>query len=145
MSGQLWAIVGEAGQRLVWTASADQHPTDHGHAEDCAGQEVFPLDREPIAALGECVTATGEIGFDVSRIAPELIAQIKAEAARRIEAFAPLWRQINDLADPTDPGAIERRAKIDAVRAWSNEVEGLLAAAECPADVARIVAELEGA
>ncbi len=51
------------------------------------------------------------------------VAAIKAEAARKIEDVAPLWRQINDLTNPNASGAAERRQQIEAIRAWSNAEE----------------------
>lgn len=142
MRGQLWAIIEEDGYRLIWTASAEEHPRRAGHADECRGRKVVPLDREPANLLGEYVSAEGEIAFDVDRVADAWIAQIKTVAGCRIEAFAPLWRQLNDLADPADPGAIERRRRIDAVRAWSNWLEGRLRAARCTADVAAVLVDL---
>jgi len=142
MSGQLWAIIEDDTYRLIWTASADQHPVDAGHAQECRGRKVVALDREPVNLLGEYVSAEGEIAFDVRRVADGWAAAIKAEAGRRIEAFAPLWRQLNDLADPSDPAAIERRRRIDAVRAWSNEMEAKLLAATGPQGVQDVLRDL---
>lgn len=62
-----------------------------------------------------------------ARLRGGLIAAAKAEAGRRIDAIAPLWRQTNLLRD-VGPGAPEFAA-IDAVRAASNRLEALLAAA----------------
>lgn len=61
------------------------------------------------------------------RFRAALIGAAKAEAGRRIDAIAPLWRQTNLLRD-VGPGAPEFAA-IDAVRAASNRLEALLAAA----------------
>lgn len=61
----------------------------------------------------------------------QLIAQIRREAARRIELIAPLWRQVNDLHNPS-PAATARFAAIDAVRAASNLIEQDLAATDTP-------------
>lgn len=61
----------------------------------------------------------------------QLVAAIRREAARRIEAIAPAWRQLNDLRDPT-PAAAARFAAIDAVRAASNLIEQDMAATEVP-------------
>lgn len=67
------------------------------------------------------------------------IIDIKAEARRRILAIASLERQANDNAalamrDWTKPGpsqevaaAMERRARINAVRAASNQIEATVA------------------
>jgi hypothetical protein len=55
-----------------------------------------------------------------------LTRAIKREAARRIEAVAPVWRQINDSRAPSPEGA-RRFAQIDAIRAASNAFENTLA------------------
>ena len=125
MTAQLWALVTPDGSyALRFTDSVAHHPADYGHADECEGVEVWPLEREPRTALGEGVDpATGAFDFDIARVADCLIADIKAEAGRRIEAVAPLWRQINDLADPSAPGAAARAASIAAIRGWSNEAE----------------------
>lgn len=51
-----------------------------------------------------------------------LVLAIKAEAARRIEAIAPLWRQLNDSRAPT-PESAARFAAIDAIRGASALIE----------------------
>lgn len=53
---------------------------------------------------------------------PQLVQAIKAEAARRIELIAPLWRQLNDTRAPT-PESAARFAAIDQVRAASDLIE----------------------
>lgn len=128
---QLWAIVAPDGSFVLrFTASSAVHPAQSGHADECEGCAVWPLDRDPRLSLGEGVDPeSGEFDFDLSRAEVVLIASIKAEAARRIEAIAPLWRQINDLAEPQAVGAAERRAAIDEIRAWSNQAEAMLAEA----------------
>jgi hypothetical protein len=128
MTAQLWALVTPDGSyALRFTDSVGHHPADYGHADECEGAEVWPLDREPRAALGEGVDpATGAFDFDLARVADSLIAAIKAEAGRRIESVAPLWRQINDLTDPTAPGAADRAASIASIRNWSNEAETMV-------------------
>jgi len=86
------------------------------------------------------IIAPGADGLPTSRAPVEpadqrrarLVAATKREAARRIEAIAPLWRQLNDsralaIATGDVPAAIERRfAAIDAVRAASNRLEAAL-------------------
>lgn len=63
-----------------------------------------------------------------------LAAAVKREAARRITAVAPLWRQLNDLrdlarAEGEHRAAIERRcAAVDTLRAASDRLEAALAA-----------------
>ena len=54
--------------------------------------------------------------------AAEAVAAIKIEAARQIEAVAPLWQQLNDMRQPTSEGDA-RFAAIDAVRVWSDAEE----------------------
>jgi hypothetical protein len=62
-----------------------------------------------------------------------LLAAVKQEAARRILAVAPLWRQLNDVRDLAAAtgerrAAIERRcATVDALRAASERLETALA------------------
>ncbi len=51
-----------------------------------------------------------------------LVDAIKAEAARRILAIAPLWQQLNDLRSPTLE-ARHRGVQIDAIRHASNLIE----------------------
>ncbi len=125
---QLWALVAPDGCYVLrFTDSIAHHPADYGHSDECEGAEVWPLEREPRAALGEGVDpATGAFDFDIARVVDILIADIKTEAGRRIEAIAPLWRQINDLTDPSAPGASDRTASIAAIRNWSNEAETMV-------------------
>ena len=56
----------------------------------------------------------------------DLVAQIQAEARRRIEAISPPWRQMNDLREPSPSGAA-RFAAIDEIRAASTLIEQDLA------------------
>lgn len=132
---QIWAVTGSDGScTFIFTDSADRHPRRCGNASACKNRNVWPLAREPEAALGEAVDhATGAIVFLPSSVLPALILEIKCEAARRIETIAPLWRQTNDLREPTGAGAA-RFAEIDAVRVWSNRLE--LAAADARAAAA---------
>lgn len=63
-----------------------------------------------------------------------LAAEIRREASRRIRAVSPEWRQMNDLREPSEAGAI-RFARIGAIRAASNAIEelaALLTAADLP-------------
>lgn len=50
------------------------------------------------------------------------IRQTKREASRRITAISPVWRQMNDLRDPSAE-AQARFAALDAVRAASALIE----------------------
>lgn len=141
---QLWALVAPDGSYVLrFTNSADEHPAEHGHAEECEGMAVWPLEREPRLELGEGVDPeTGAFDFQHERVEARLVAAIKAEAGRRIEAIAPLWRQINDLNDPGAPGAAERATAITAIRAWSNDAEALLADASDAEELETILATI---
>ncbi|MEJ7933655.1 hypothetical protein WG907_05190 [Sphingobium sp. AN558] len=57
-----------------------------------------------------------------------LLRRVKREAARRIGAVAPVWRQLNDQREPSAAGAA-RFAAIDAIRAASDAIEATIAAA----------------
>lgn len=52
----------------------------------------------------------------------KLLAIVRREAATRIEAISPIWRQLNDQRDPSPAGAA-RFAAIDSVREASNAIE----------------------
>lgn len=58
--------------------------------------------------------------------------KIKREAVRRIDAIAPIWRQLNDQRDPSEAGAA-RFAAIDAIRAASDAIEQAVASASAKA------------
>lgn len=103
------------------------------------GKRVYQLEREPLPHLGEAVSFdTGKIAFRLSGVESTLIAEIKAAAAAKIAEVAPTWRQLNDLANPDEPGAVERRAQVNAIRSWSNELEASLSSAQSPSDIAAI-------
>lgn len=102
-----------------------------------AGAEIIATAKGPVARFPK---ATLEI------LRAAAIAAVKREARRRILAIAPLWRQLNDLASLVAPGcysaedehcAMERRQKIDDVRAASGRLEARLVtlSAEQLADV----------
>lgn len=93
---------------------SDLRPT---HIDTLTGSVVFPEghDAAQLMPLPADYWAKHDCDF--------AIAAIKAEAERRILEVAPIWRQLNDLADPTSPGAILRRAQINEIRAWSNAAE----------------------
>ena len=144
MTAQLWALVTPDGSyALRFTDSIAHHPADYGHADECEGVEVWPLERAPRAGLGEGVDpAPGAFVFSIGRGADSLVAAIKAEAGRRIEAIAPLWRQINDITDPGAPGAADRAASIAAIRAWSNEAETMVLTSLSADDLADTLAAI---
>jgi len=77
----------------------------------------------------------------LAQLRARAVARTKREAARRIEAIAPLWQQLNDSrAHPQLPEVEARFAAIDAVRAASNAIEtkiaGLSAASLAALDIA---------
>ena len=79
------------------------------------------------------LTASG--GLRIVRPAPdpdlrraELIAAVKREAALRIDSISPVWRQMNDMREPSEAGAL-RFAAIDRVRTASAQIERDIAAA----------------
>lgn len=140
---QPWALIAKNGAiRIIYTTGPDVHPEKAGHRDDCRGCEVVALDREPDFAMGETIKA-GAIAFDPALAAEAVFPRIKASAAARIERIAPLWRQINDLRNPADPGAAARSARIDAVRAWSNRMEAKLLACTSAAEARELLAEIE--
>lgn len=127
---RLWAIVARDGTYVL--RHCERHPARCGHRSECVGCAVWELDREPRIELGEGIDfGTGTFDFNLARVEPRIVAAIKAEAARRIDAISPDWRQRNDLRQPS-PAGDERWAAIDAVRGWSNMMEGLLARADSP-------------
>ncbi len=65
--------------------------------------------------------------IDADEIRANLVAAIRDEAARRINAVSPVWRQMNDQRQPSKAGAA-RFAQIDAIRAVSQRLEAELTA-----------------
>lgn len=59
---------------------------------------------------------------DLDQRRAELVHLTRQEAARRIEAISPVWRQMNDMREPSEAGAA-RFAAIDLVRAASGLIE----------------------
>lgn len=118
---------------LYYSASA------HGFFDD-ALHAVIPADARPVTAArhrelldAQATGATIEAGDNgkprirrpvvttaMRRVA--LARQVKRETARRIEAVAPIWRQLNDQRAPSPAGAA-RFAAIDAIRAASDAIE----------------------
>lgn len=118
-------------ERVHATLPDDAVPISAGeHArllgEQAAGRVILPgADGQPTARRP---AENGE------QLRTRLITATKREASRRIDAVAPLWRQLNDWRDlaTVEPGeeraAIERRvADINAIRAASNRLEQRLA------------------
>ena len=67
----------------------------------------------------------------------QLVAAVKREAARRIDAISPIWRQLNDLRATGGAGQAgkARFAQIDAIRAAADLIEADIASAKA-ADLA---------
>lgn len=57
----------------------------------------------------------------IANLREQKIRAVKAEAARRIEEIAPVWKQMNALRGQTEGALFDR---IDAVRDRSNALEG---------------------
>lgn len=62
----------------------------------------------------------------VDQLRAHMVGRIKREAARRIDAVAPPWRQINDQRLPSPDGEA-RFARIDAIRRASDAIEAEIA------------------
>lgn len=150
MSDQLWAIVSRSGAfRLIYTTGSDVHPAEDGHRAELRGKAVWPLDRDPVE--GERVDfQTGELIYAPDHAQPgrdtpleRLFSEIKAEAARRILEEYPLWKQLNDRDLPADDhGVIQRKARRDEIRAWSDALEARADAAKSVDELVKIRAEL---
>lgn len=80
----------------------------------CAGDDGKPRIRRPVVTLADRRAA--------------LVRRVKREAARRIDAVSPIWRQLNDQRVPSEASAA-RFAAIDAIRAASDAIEADIAAA----------------
>jgi len=65
---------------------------------------------------------------DIATVRAGSTRAVRREAARRIAAISPDWRQLNDLRNPTPAGAV-RFTRIDAVRAASDAIEAQLGSA----------------
>ena len=131
---------------LFYSASTPGFFDDQIHATLPA--DAVPLTddqhQQLLAAQGEgAAIGVDSDGHPRARVASLTIAQrramaarqVKREAARRIEAIAPIWRQLNDQRAPSDAGAA-RFAAIDAVRAASDAIEAQIAGAAKAALVA---------
>lgn len=62
----------------------------------------------------------------------DLTNSVRSEAARRIRAVSPVWRQINDARESTPEGEA-RFSRIDAIRDASNLIESQIADAPAKA------------
>jgi len=91
--------------------------------------------RELLAAQGEgAAIEPGEDGrprlrrpsTSIAARRAALIRRVKREATRRIEAAAPIWRQLNDQRAPS-PAGDARFAAIDAIRSASDAIEAQIA------------------
>lgn len=138
MSEQLWAIVGKSGKFVL----RYDEPID-GHKAETKDKNIWSLEREPDIANGEGIDyETGNFDFNLKRVLPTLISEVKEQAAKLIEAVSPDWKQSNDIRLPT-PSGDARFEKIDGIRAWSNEIETRIAALDSVEAVIAIRAEVE--
>ena len=137
---QLWAIVSKSGKCVYrYTNSAAKHPDDAGHKSETKNRNVWPLDREPVAMLGEVVNyETGAIEFDAKVALDQLVPAIKGWTQAEILASFPYWRQLNDIAEPEATGAAERRQQIKALRTRSNDIEASAKAATTAQEIEQI-------
>lgn len=69
--------------------------------------------------------------FDADQLRANMADAIRDEAARRIDAVSPIWRQLNDQRQPSNAGAA-RFAAIDAIRAASEDIVVALANTDAP-------------
>lgn len=83
------------------------------------GQIVFPQGYDPadLQPLPETYWAEQDQAAAIDAI--------KKDAERQILEIAPLWKQLNDIREPTPEGDA-RLAAIDAIRAQSNKDEALI-------------------
>lgn len=91
----------------------------HRHRELMKGQAIG---KRIVAGRDGQPVLVDRIEQSAETIRAGLIAGVRREAARRIEAISPQWRQLNDLREPSEPGA-ERFARIDSIRAASALIE----------------------
>lgn len=138
----IWALIDRRGGWVIRHVPAGLHPAEAGHAAECAGCVAVQLAREPDQDAFEIVNRRGRIGFDSTRARAAILAEVRAEAARRIEAVAPLWRQQNDLREPSEAGAA-RFAEIDRIRAASNRFEAEATGLRSAATVRRLRARIK--
>ena len=118
----IWAIETDIGYVIRHT---EAHPAECGHADECDGRKVVELSREPtfyeyVDFSDGSLKAPSEKGIEL------IISMLKQKASDEIERIAPVWRQLNDLADPTSESAVVRRAHINIIRGWSNKAESYL-------------------
>lgn len=121
----------------VGTMAVFFSPSSLGFFDD-AVHDVLPDDAVPISAdrhrellaaqaSGATITADSNGKPRASRPSVDsrraaALRQVKREAARRIEAIAPLWRQLNDQRAPTTESDA-RFAAIDGIRVASDLIE----------------------
>lgn len=131
-----FAMVGEGGDRRpAFFLTRNSAPERAVEISDARHGELLEAQAE-----GRAITADPRGRPVVARrtrpdkpaLRAQLAVAIRHEAAARIRTISPEWRQMNDLREPTEEGAV-RFARIDAIRAASNAIEELassLAAAD---------------
>lgn len=108
----------------------------------------LPADARPITparhrelldaqATGASIVAAGNGRPQVRRASLDdrraaAVRGVRKQAACRITAIAPIWRQLNDQRDPSTAGQA-RFVAIDAIRAASDQIEALIVAADADA------------
>jgi hypothetical protein len=80
---------------------------------------------------------------EVEKHRPGLLDYVRRRAGEKIVETAPLWQQINDLAEPNAVGAQARREHVATIRAWSNTIEEKISAATTIADLDAVRADIE--
>lgn len=112
----IWAIENDQGYIIRY---CDFHPKDCGHADECEGRRVLKIPYEPLNGVESIDFELGEIVFSPN--INNLITLIKEKAHEEINKVAPLWKQLNELANTNSDGSL--RQKIDKIRNWSNIIE----------------------
>ncbi len=112
----IWAI--ENNQSYI-IRYCDFHPKDCGHEDECEGRRVLKIPREPLNDIESVDFELGEIIFSPN--IKNVVTLIKEKASEEINKAAPLWKQLNELADANSDGSL--RQKIDNIRNWSNTIE----------------------
>lgn len=140
---QMWAILYPDDRYVIrYTSGLENTPADEGHADECEGAQVFALQSEPRYFHGEKISqGDGSLIFDLEIVRDSLLADIKKAAADRIDKIVPLWRQLNDMREPS-PEATARFALIDEIRAWSQELEDRIEQCDSVEDVEALRADI---
>ncbi|QDH33976.1 hypothetical protein [Porphyrobacter sp. YT40] len=123
-----FAMVGEGGDRRpAFFLTRNSAPESAVEISDARHGELLQAQSEGRAitadARGRPVVAR-RTRPDKPTLRAQLAVAIRREAAARIRTISPEWRQMNDLREPSEEGAV-RFARIDAIRAASGAIEEL--------------------